>query len=700
MLQIGIRSPNGVNQKDKEIDIAMKYKEFLQNMVDLQRLANVPLIGEKTSEFSSYNKLSRYSEQLGVYENWSQNWDDGYDAPRDEHGGYIIAEMQGAGAIVRIWSADPKQGKIKIFIDGKKDPVIDMPFENLFGKGEPPFNFENLCYDASGGKNCFVPITYHQSCRVVLYDGWGMFYQVNYLSFPNDTLVEPFSLPLSAEQMSALQSVNDYLGGNLSTLPNTYHGVLEQVKTITIPAGESTEIFEVSGSGAIVGIHMKINDIDRSIGPDGVSHEWKALSDLCISMRWDKQKTDSVWSTLGGFFGTLTGLNPYASLPLGVLDDGTMYSNWYMPYEDGAIIRISNDGNEDYKITYTIFNAPLKKETAQNLLRFHAKWYRAKDPVREGNDRWPDATFLSLTGCGRYVGTSLHVYKEIGQGDPLYNGCLDNNGTPVRYSDWWWGEGDEKIFVDGEKFPSWFGTGCEDYFGYAWGKWNPFFKAYHAQPFTNGGMYGIGNRLNNRFHIIDSIPFQCSFEANLEKYHRDKYANWVFTNFFYLDKNATDGYASASPEQRTEYYEHPYPQANTFYEGEALKIIDTSGRLKAETQNMTSFGAWSNDEQFILKAVAEGNYVRFYINIPQDGNYKVYVALTKAKDFGIAQHYIDGAAIGDQIDLYNPTVVRTPEILLGEMFLEAGLHILEVHIAGKNEMSKGYFYGMDYLKFE
>jgi hypothetical protein len=31
--------------------------------------------------------------------------------------------------------------------------------------------------------------------------------------------------------------------------------------------------------------------------------------------------------------------------------------------------------------------------------------------------------------------------------------------------DWWWGEGDEKFFVDGEQFPSTFGTGSEDYVG-------------------------------------------------------------------------------------------------------------------------------------------------------------------------------------------------------------------------------------------
>ena len=111
----------------------------------------------------------------------------------------------------------------------------------------------------------------------------------------------------------------------------------------------------------------------------------------------------------------------------------------------------------------------LAKEEAAGKLRFHAKWNRAADP--EKTDRWPDAQFLYTEGRGRYVGTSLHVYKEIGTGDPAYQ------------PDWWWGEGDEKFFVDGEKFPSWFGTGSEDYFGYAWGTWRPFDRPYHSQPY-------------------------------------------------------------------------------------------------------------------------------------------------------------------------------------------------------------------------
>ena len=37
-------------------------------------------------------------------------------------------------------------------------------------------------------------------------------------------------------------------------------------------------------------------------------------------------------------------------------------------------------------------------------------------------------------------------------------GAMLNIMNPVI---WWWGEGDEKVYIDGEEFPSIFGTGTE-----------------------------------------------------------------------------------------------------------------------------------------------------------------------------------------------------------------------------------------------
>jgi len=67
------------------------------------------------------------------------------------------------------------------------------------------------------------------------------------------------------------------------------------------------------------------------------------------------------------------------------------------------------------------------------------------------------------------------------------------------------GEGDEKIYVDGETFPSHFGTGSEDYYGYAWGSTEVFTHAYHNQPRCDDPK-NYGNTSVNRFHVIDDIP--------------------------------------------------------------------------------------------------------------------------------------------------------------------------------------------------
>ncbi len=660
----------------------VSYEDVVNRMVDLKSLSQAAPTGEACGESTSYEKLSRYNEETGVYENWDANADNGHDTPRTEDGGYLAADLTGPGALVRIWSAEPRQGHIKIYIDGETEPTVDMPFADLFGTGEAPFNLSALCYDASRGKNCYVPITFNESCRVVFYGDWGMYYHIGHIKFAENTQVEPFSMPVSEGQLAALQRVNDYFTDGLGEAPTHYEGETTTQKTVTVPAGGSVNLLDVQGSGAVTGITVKLN------GMEDPGDDWDALAAMTLSAHWDGEESPAVWSTLGGFFGSITGTNEYASLPLGVKEDGTMYCYWYMPYENGAVLTIGNDGSRDYEIEYSVTTAPLSQEEAAGSLRFHAKWNRLTDP--EKTDRWPDAQFLSTSGTGRFVGTSLHIYKEIGMSDPDYG------------SDWWWGEGDEKFFIDGEKFPSWFGTGSEDYFGYAWGSWMPFTAAYHSQPFTNGGMFGVGNRLNNRFHILDSVPFEESFEGYFEKYHRDGYSNWVFTNFWYLEPEGTDPYGPVSLEERTSYYSDPYPEAASFIEGEDLSIIESTGMLKAETQEMSPFPAdtWSGGSQFIFKSANIGDYVKFWINIPEQGDYKFTVRLTKAGDYGAFQHYMDDTALGETIDLYDPTVCRTDEIELGTMTLSPGLHELKVQVSGKNTLSSGYFYGMDYLKVE
>jgi hypothetical protein len=82
----------------------------------------------------------------------------------------------------------------------------------------------------------------------------------------------------------------------------------------------------------------------------------------------------------------------------------------------------------------------------------------------------------------------------------------------------WWGEGDEKIFVDREAFPSLFGTGTEDYFGYAWSSTERFSHPYHAQTLApSSGFAGWFSM--NRFLVLDPVPFSSQLRFDLELWH-------------------------------------------------------------------------------------------------------------------------------------------------------------------------------------
>ena len=152
---------------------------MINRLNNLERLA--AYTGERCFESSSYEKKSRYDEENDRYIDWGANEDDGRDNPCDEDGGCILADITGAGAIVRIWTAEPRQGHIKIFIDGAKTPVVDFPFAELFDNDLHPFCDSQFCYDASRGKNCYVPITFNKSCKILTYDDWGRYFQVNYI---------------------------------------------------------------------------------------------------------------------------------------------------------------------------------------------------------------------------------------------------------------------------------------------------------------------------------------------------------------------------------------------------------------------------------------------------------------------------------------------------------------------------------------
>ena len=361
-----------------------------------------------------------------------------------------------------------------------------------------------------------------------------------------------------------------------------------------------------------------------------------------------------------------------------------MYCYWYMPFDSGARIVIKNEGSKDYNLDISI--SSVKLESADNLLRFHAKWSRGG--YAEDKNRWPDYSILNTEGRGRFVGVSLHAYKSRSGVDPK----SAEGGA-------WWGEGDEKFFVDGEKFPSWFGTGTEDYFGYAWCNPTVFNEAFHSQPYNKGGVNGIGNRMVNRFHIIDNIPFMESFDGYLEKYYGDSYIKYGITSYWYLAPEGNDKYETVSLEKRTDYFEIPYKgEPKNYNEAEALEIISCTGGT-ASGQDMKGFGSgWSDEQQVWWSGGKKGDKLELELPAAADGKYNVEVNMTKAVDYGMVQIYINGEKIGDQIDLYSTKVEPTRAVELGIAELKQGFgNRITIEITGKNPKATNYMFGLDYI---
>jgi len=72
---------------------------------------------------------------------------------------------------------------------------------------------------------------------------------------------------------------------------------------------------------------------------------------------------------------------------------------------------------------------------------------------------------------------------------------------------------------------------------------------------------------------------------------------------------------------------------------------------------------------------------------------------TKWSDYGIFQLSVNGQKLGPPIDLYAPAITAADPIDLGVLDLDAHKdYTLTVEVVGKNQASKSYGFGLDYLK--
>lgn len=653
------------------------YVDLVKKLTDLEGLSVLPDPGEKCSQWSSYDRASKYDEATGKYINWGANGDS-HGIIRTEGEAEVLAEMKGPGVIWRIWSAAPREGHVRVILDGAVEPPVDLPFNAYFDDKHAPFNFPSIVNDASRGQNSYLPIPFQKSCKIVGDTGWGDFYHFTYTTYPEGTTVPTFNRALKPEETLALGRADTYLTTGLGTDPvGTRNGEQTEVRKLTVPSHRTVTVATIKGERAITAMRVKLD-------PKALGDATRTLREVVLRITWDGDKSPSVWAPLGDFFGTAPGINYYKSLPLGMIEDkstgaATFYSLWYMPFSKGAKIELVNDGGTSFPVEFDVTHASLSRPVS-DLGRFHAKWHRDAflNTVKERAVDWP---MLKTEGRGRFCGVALHIWNPRGG---------------------WWGEGDEKFFVDGEKFPSTFGTGSEDYFGYAWGDPNLFQKVYHDQTVCDDPP---GNVSLNRWQITDNGPFQTSFEASIEKYwSNDRPSQYAAVAYFYLAAGQADRYQPVEPvAERTDYRTQlkAYTEPGVL-EAEDLKLLSATGGMYHDKMRMVEWGdVWSGGYCDWWERPVIGDKANLALPVPIAGKFDLKAQFCKSNDCAIVQMYLDGEKMGGPIDPFNRDMSVTGPLSLGAKELTAGEHTLTIEVLGSNpKADPARQVRMDYVKLE
>ena len=495
-------------------------------------------------QFSSYERKSDHSSKAegksGNSPEWYANFDFSHFIRKEINDGrteYVMMDHSGPGAITRWWmtfiTADFNDNStIRVYIDGSNEPIIEEHPMELLSRGD--FGGKVLASSSSPettefqrGHNLYLPIAYSSHCKVTIESksldgtfndkkqagGTYVYYNINYRDYKDNLTVQPFTKGDIDIRPKLMDKINaELLNAAPTKLP-------EASKISDTIAPEKTKILaKINGPKAIQKIDLKLDTKNLN----------QALRSTVLSINFDGK--ESVWIPVGEFFGTGYKISPYKSRYTEVLADGNMCASFVMPFARNAEISLINYGKQNVRFTASI-NSTDRKWTSDSLY-FHAKWHEYNRFKSKGNRHHHegnayDLNYIDITGKGVYIADTLTLFNSA-------------TGSDYGNRNLWWGEGDEKIYIDGEKFPSHFGTGTEDYYGYAWCRPQKFHTPFITQP-DGSGNKAPGFTVNSRYRILDDLPFSKSLKFDMELWTwKTCTMNFAPAIFYYAEKSATD----------------------------------------------------------------------------------------------------------------------------------------------------------------
>lgn len=444
----------------------VSWLDLLCELVDLDRFTHPPRAAFSARLASSHDRASL----LDQVNSWFANRDYS-NFLRQDGEERVMMESRGPGVITRIWSPNPS-GELRIYIDDERVPAVRTRMSDfLAGRYAAPFE-EPFTFYSGNAEISYFPIPYASYARVTTTSDDVLFYQVNYREYEPGTRVEPYAADKLKELEPMLAQIDRVLRRpgwmpELAALPS---------RELSLSDAEP-ERLALTGPAVV-----------RELVLEGFPREGDWLRTTRIVMTVDGER--SVDAPIGDLFGSGPGFARHVSLPVSSTDRA-LRLRWPMPVKHAMQVRIESNGGSIGEVSLRLRFSP---GVPEDYRIFHAAW---TGPRSFDTEKPLDWTLLHYQGSGWYVGTMLNVANPVEE---------------------WWGEGDEKIYVDGESLPSLFGTGTEDYFGFGWCSPEIFARPWLGQTRVDGP-FNWARHSSYRWHVLDAIPFASELRFDLEVLH-------------------------------------------------------------------------------------------------------------------------------------------------------------------------------------
>ncbi len=400
----------------------------------------------------------------------------------------VIYEVEGAGAITRIWMTQGDGGishtldeniRLRLTVDGSSNPVIDLPLPDFFGATAPftpPLAVDRL--EASGGNISYVPLAFRQGCRLSLIgaETARIWFQITGHRLASPTGVTTFT---GSEDLSAWRTLLASPGAD-PWVDGASHSAVSGA--VTLEPGETQTLVALAGPDSLTALRL------------GVPREhWPEIE---LVLEFDGERRAEM--SLADFFAIgRAGVDATRSLLIGADEQDELYSYFPMPFFRSArvALRSADDRSEPITIDFVVRRRDRIPSRDSGIFGAQLRHLEPSTPGR-------DSVIADLDGPGRWVGLFLEA------------GSIGSQSQAFL-------EGDERIFADESPHPAFYGTGVEDFFGGGFyyrvdsTTSTPFRRALHGMTYDLSDATGRAMGMY-RLMLTDAPVFGAKLEIGLE----------------------------------------------------------------------------------------------------------------------------------------------------------------------------------------